>query len=1030
VLAECASGSVCLWACCVNDCSGSRASSGDYSFQSAGSCAQAVGAPNCTAKRGDCANAWSPPPLAAVGERENASLQVGFGELLAVTGVGIVQNSELAFVTSVEVLDFATNRWVLTRVVDALPSVPPAAGVPTRFSVPGGVVAQSVRVNVTSNGNGTQIDAVLLIGRNDPPVGCLPTLELTPHSTQIDSSVADQLCVNAACQWACRLNECSSFRRNDSTDEFGCRNALGFAPDSTFWSQATSGGAEFIDVSFAQFVVASHVVVIDNDDGNGVTGVDVWVNGSFVAVFDAPVVGTGMQGAEIYAFTRIIDAPVNRVRVRIRGYRIHRIEAIRLVGRLVVPTQRSGAPPPRLPGQFRKSVISLASTANGRMNVLAQNNPAPVVDDIVYVPAGRIYNDRFSTIAQTQFDRCNVTSQRCRNFTASFQADFPGVSFDSPAAAALRVGDQRVLVVGGGRSTVGTGATRTGLDRYFYRSESLARWFELPLKQRRREACLVSVPAVGAMFIGGGQTRDNLFGFYGSIEKISFGSDLLTPTSEQLAFSLNPARAEPGCAVIGASKRFVMFAGGRHYVDPIQVASDVVEILDVDTLTLQRTLMSRKTVAVTIVSLGAITVLAGGSPTFGPPTSGVVDGQFDYSAQNTLGVERYDLEANMWQYVPMVLTPLVYDRVQPDRLPAFFAGRFLAVVAGQTTFAHDGSQDPERIGQSLHARPIDVFDTFTNAWYLNVMEHHAGGAFMVAAVGNVLAVVGGRGTPETFFHVHNRVSLFEWVPHEIAPHDCAVSTTCSACLYTNVSVHTEPCRWCFDAVTLAGSCQPDRLECAAPRSSAARAPAAVCRTAPPTPPPPPPAVPYLRFHRLRIDTDFATWVFVDYRAQLVAYLACPPEALSVPLPVEQGSVIAIVRHEEPATSRAAVYDQLWAAAQSAPTLKILNVTRLDPSTIDLPTPPPTSAPTVATSDTASSTTATTAKAPVQAQITSSQLGLYIAIGVLAGLVVLGAITLCACILLRRNRVGGSSSPNRQQVSLNDQALTPLTSARA
>jgi hypothetical protein len=63
-------------------------------------------------------------------------------------------------------------------------------------------------------------------------------------------------------------------------------------------------------------VVPSHVIVIDNDEGNGVTGVDVWVNGSFVSVFEGNVSGSGFVGAEVYALTKPIAEPVNRVRVR------------------------------------------------------------------------------------------------------------------------------------------------------------------------------------------------------------------------------------------------------------------------------------------------------------------------------------------------------------------------------------------------------------------------------------------------------------------------------------------------------------------------------------------------------------------------------------------------------------------------------------------------------------------------------------------------------------------------------------------
>lgn len=1034
LFAECGrAGTLCQWACCLVQCS--AAAAGEYyleSFDSANSCARAVGAPSCGRNGSSCDAAWAAPALAIVGQRENHSIQLGFADLVAVEAVAVVQNARVGFVTSVEVLDFATNRWIVTNVTDAT-SAPSAS----KFAVAGGVVAQSVRVNVTSDGNATQIDAVLLIGRNDPPVGCLPTLELTPQSPQLDASVADHLCVNAACQWACRLNECSSFRFNDSTDTYGCRNVLGFDPDSTFWRQAASGGSEFIDVSFAQLVVPSHVVVIDNDVGNGVTGVDVWVNGSFLSVFDGTVVGTGLVGAEVYAFTRRVDAAVNRVRVRFSGYRLHNIEAIRLVGRLVVPTPRTGPTPARLPGVFKKTVLPLASTTTGRFAVLAQNNPPAVADDIVYVPAGLAFgnNGRFDVLSSNQMDRCNLTSLRCTNYTAAFTTAFPGVTFESPAAAALRVGDTRVFVLGGGRTSV----NRIGLSKYYYRTDAQPRWAELNLGQPRREACLVAVAAAGAMFIGGGLTnQSNSFQYYGTIEKITFNDgDTVQPLAVTLAFPLDPPRAEPGCAVVGVNKRSVMFAGGRHYADPIQVASDVVEILNVDTQVLTRTFMSRKTVAVTIASLGAITILSGGTPTFGPPTFGAVDGQFDYAAHNTLGVERYDMETDAWQYVPMVLTPLIYDNLQPTRLPVTFGGRFLAVVAGQTTFAHDGAQDPLRFGQASHERPIDVFDTFTNAWYLNVMQHHAGRRFMVAAIGNKLAVVGGRDTSETTLFSHNKLSLFEWVPNAVAPHACAVSSSCDACLYTNNSLHVERCRWCYSALGGPGVCISDRLECSTTAfDKAARAPVDVCATAAPTPQPPPPSVPYRRFWRLRIDTEFATWVFADFRSLLAAYLGCPPAALAVPLPVEQGSVIAVVMHDEAATPNTLAYDERWSKITTAPALNVLNATRLSDTFIeitDAPTPAPTTpaetAPQNATTAPApaSAPATPTSAAAGSAPLSSEALGLYIAIGVIAGIALIVAIVFIVCVVLGQK---AGSRKREAEIPLNATAGAPLMGARS
>jgi hypothetical protein len=538
------------------------------------------------------------------------------------------------------------------------------------------------------------------------------------------------------------------------------------------------------------------------------------------------------------------------------------------------------------------------------------------------------------------------------------------------------------------------------------------------------------------MYIGGGVTiEDNRYTYYGSIERITFSSEDLSYQTQDLAFSLLPARAEPACAVVGVQKKHIMFAGGRFYMDPMQVPSDAVDILDVSTMTIKRSLMSRKAVAVTIASLGSIIILSGGAPTYGPPTYGVVEGQFNYGAHQNLGVERYDMDSEAWQFVPMVLTPLIYDSYEPDRLPVAFGGRFVAVVSGQTSFSHDGSLDPLRIGEASHDRPIDVFDTFTNMWYLNVMQQHAGRRFMVASVNNTLAVFGGRDTSDTVFFSHNKVSIFEWVPNPEPLIACNASTTCQQCLYTNTRVHVEGCVWCYDPTSVMGSCISDRKNCTvAPQTSAAYAPHAVCPTAAPTPPP---AVRYVRFWRLRIDTEFATWVFVDYRARLVTYLQCAPEALSVPVPVEQGSVIAVIMHEEESTTKTLLYDELWSKITEQKSLDVLNATRLaDDFIVPSSAPATTPAPAPSTDNATSvSTIASTVEAPASdsasgdAPASPAAIGLYAAIGVLAGLLLLVAIGFCIMIAMGRSR-DAKVEREREQGMVPLNATPQLESARS
>jgi hypothetical protein len=983
----------------------------------------AVGAPSCPLTSvGACPTAWAAPELASAGVNEKQSLIFGFADLVAVDAVVVVENHAVGFLTGIDVLDFAVDKWVAVASVADGTRTPGTTPRIARFAVPGGVVSQFVRLNVSSTGTDTQIDGVMLIGRSNPPVGCLPVVELTPLSPQVDNTIGDEFCINRACQWACRLNDCSSWRFNSSSDKFGCRNVLGFAPESTFWSPAVAlMQTDFIDVSFKLPVVPSHVIVIDNDEGNGVTGVDVWVNGSFVSVFEGNVSGSGFVGAEVYALTKPIDLPVNRVRVRFLGYRLHKIEAIRLVGRLDSNVPRVVPTGPRLPGVFKKTVIPLASTTIGRFDTLAQNNPAAVAGDFVYVPPGLAFDpsrSQLSTVTYSRLtDRCDMRNKVCTNFTASFPF---AEKFSLPVAAALEFAGTRIFVFGLGREDV---SFQKGVGDLFFRTEAAPRWERLSLKQPRREACLVAVQATNEMYIGGGLTiQGNSFSYYGSIERISFQAEDLSVRVETIAFPLMPARAEPGCAVVGVQKKHIMFAGGRFYSDPMQVPSDAVDILDVSTMTIKRSLMSRRAVAVTIASLGSIIILSGGAPTYGPPTFGVVENQFNYASYHNLGVERYDMDSEAWQFVPMVLTQLIYDNVEPDRLPVAFGGRFVAVVSGQTSFSHDGSLDPLRTGEASHERPIDVFDTFTNMWYLSVMQQHAGRSFMVASVNNTLAVFGGRDTPDTVFYSHNKVSFFEWVPNVDPLIQCNASTTCSQCLYTNTRVHVESCVWCFDPTTLAGTCQSDRKSCSvAPQTASAFPPHAICPTAAPTPAP---AVRYVRFWRLRIDTEFATWVFADYRPRLVSYLQCDASALSVATPVEQGSVIAVIKHEEEATTKTQVYDDRWSKIAEQQSLRILNATRLAddfivPSTATSTEPASTSTTGESAATTASSTTAMPVTDDGEASALSpAAVGLYAAIGVLAGLLLLVAIGFCVMAWMGRKSA-------EAQAKKRDEGLVPL-----
>ena len=187
----------------------------------------------------------------------------------------------------------------------------------------------------------------------------------------------------------------------------------------------------------------------------------------------------------------------------------------------------------------------------------------------------------------------------------------------------------------------------------FMRTEDDPDWKRVLTEVSRMEACMVAVPGRPEIYYGGGITNRRsgyVFEFFNTIEKIDFPSGFPeSMESNIIAPRLSQARAEPGCAVIGNEQKHIIFAGGRFYGKSQQEPSDAVDILDVDAHTIETSLLSHKAVGVSIASVSSLVFVTGGAPSYGPPTSGVVQSQFDYGAYDNLGVDRYDMDAKEWQ---------------------------------------------------------------------------------------------------------------------------------------------------------------------------------------------------------------------------------------------------------------------------------------------------------------------------------------------------------------------------------------------
>jgi hypothetical protein len=227
---------------------------------------------------------------------------------------------------------------------------------------------------------------------------------------------------------------------------------------------------------------------------------------------------------------------------------------------------------------------------------------------------------------------------------------------------------------------------------------------------------MVTVPWETAVYYAGGRSTGfnpaNSLITTDMIEKITFPDLPATPEVEKLAVTLSRARAQLGCALVGDDSDVAMFVGGWFYDQTLKQfnASDAVDMILTRSQTMKSSQLSFKTISPTIAGVSTLVLVTGGGSMTGAPFFGnAVDG-YDYASYHSLGVDRYDFVTDQWQFVPNVLTRLLYNAngAVPTRIAASFASRFIAVVAGQSLFKHDGSVDPNQINATSHRRPMYV----------------------------------------------------------------------------------------------------------------------------------------------------------------------------------------------------------------------------------------------------------------------------------------------------------------------------------
>ena len=191
------------------------------------------------------------------------------------------------------------------------------------------------------------------------------------------------------------------------------------------------------------------------------------------------------------------------------------------------------------------------------------------------------------------------------------------------------------------------------------------------------------------------------------------------------AQSLSQERCALGCAAVGDLKNKAVWAGGWAYYNDSQHASDVVDILDTVTHTWKSTQMNHRTIAPSVASIASLVLITGGTNYGWLPTSGSIADAFLYGGYTNLGVDRYDIDADRWTYVPLQLSPLLYDGTSaPMRIAVPIAGQFIAIVAGEVVFQHDGMLDPTMTNVTSFRRLVDLYDaaenkvTFCSIWYV------------------------------------------------------------------------------------------------------------------------------------------------------------------------------------------------------------------------------------------------------------------------------------------------------------------------
>jgi hypothetical protein len=264
-------------------------------------------------------------------------------------------------------------------------------------------------------------------------------------------------------------------------------------------------------------------------------------------------------------------------------------------------------------------------------------------------------------------DTCNAT--HCELFDDRLPS---GYSFGNSTTMMMSGISNSVVVLTDGLNV----ATSKPSNQYFYRTTTISNnnsnnWKSLMMIESRFDGCLLSLNNNNAVVYGGGRSLNNDSSLLSSIEILSFENlnNISVSTSTML---LSVARARSGCTSISSTT--MMFVGGWLF-DSINstsrrsIASDVVDLIDVQSNRVVSSRLSRRVVGASVASLKNVVVVTGGVTTIDSVTSSF-DNAFDYGSINNNAVEQYNIDTGEWQYISNALTPFT-DQTQPIQRIAF-----------------------------------------------------------------------------------------------------------------------------------------------------------------------------------------------------------------------------------------------------------------------------------------------------------------------------------------------------------------------